>query len=806
MYTTSTEYKKANLEPNRNFESEILIGTRKLTNEDLISFTIEQSIQQDDTFSIGNTIASCLNLVFLHDDIETDDKDVVNLKLGLLVNEVYKYIPLGIYNISSIDSNDTTTTLVCFDNMIKFDIPYIENIENPTLYTVINRLTEITGVQFGGILTDYTDYSLSILENYSCREVLGFVAGVLGSNAIIDRMGKFDFISISTEPIYNQDMFTLTTKDGTVVMTKDSEVLEVNAQEGLVNTNRYYDYTKKNKNYKIKKIVNISDVQELSLGLLDENSVYLFMQNPLIDETILKDIYSKMNGLEFLPYSLNWNGDISVDLGDLITVTDKKGIVRAHPVLSQIISYNGALNTVLGAQGETKTLNEYTTTTSEENEISRVGKKVVQVEKDAGELYVVVYDEENQSSVRLTEKMLEAIADEINLTANNINLEGLVTANNNFKILLDGSIEAVNGKFTGNITGSKITGTSISGSTITSTSSTDETTKVTINDGNLTIVSKDIINGNDTTNITMIIGNGGITIGDMEIANSYLHSPIPFVINCPIQTDFDIYSQSNIETGQYIRAGSEVQVLNSSTGSWIRTITYNSTEDYLNYGISSKNVLLQGNTLNLKSEGSLRLGCNGASMTSGQTGAGIIHLTGYELDGITIYTLRPTLTNATNLGSSSNRWQTIYSVNALSVSSDRNVKENIQYIEPLYLEAEKSDITLDDLYNFIKNDLFLANYNYQNSNKSTIGFIAQDLLEVDVNNDKAYKIANTIVEVDEENNLSYDTGAYVNVLAGALKKAIDKIENLENKIANLEEKINLFDAQMFMQKEGDLYE
>lgn len=39
----------------------------------------------------------------------------------------------------------------------------------------------------------------------------------------------------------------------------------------------------------------------------------------------------------------------------------------------------------------------------------------------------------------------------IKLTADNIQLEGLVTANGNFKILEDGSIEAVNGKFTGEI-------------------------------------------------------------------------------------------------------------------------------------------------------------------------------------------------------------------------------------------------------------------------------------------------------------------------------------------------------------------
>lgn len=56
----------------------------------------------------------------------------------------------------------------------------------------------------------------------------------------------------------------------------------------------------------------------------------------------------------------------------------------------------------------------------------------------------------------------------IKLTADNILLEGLVTANGNFKVLEDGSIEAVNGKFTGEIdaTGGTVGGFDISSSSL----------------------------------------------------------------------------------------------------------------------------------------------------------------------------------------------------------------------------------------------------------------------------------------------------------------------------------------------------
>ncbi len=71
----------------------------------------------------------------------------------------------------------------------------------------------------------------------------------------------------------------------------------------------------------------------------------------------------------------------------------------------------------------------------------------------------------------------------IKLSAAKIQFEGLVTANSNFKILADGSIEAVNGKFSGTITGSSFstTGLYLAGNTIRLTTSNG---KITDSNGN----------------------------------------------------------------------------------------------------------------------------------------------------------------------------------------------------------------------------------------------------------------------------------------------------------------------------------
>lgn len=92
-------------------------------------------------------------------------------------------------------------------------------------------------------------------------------------------------------------------------------------------------------------------------------------------------------------------------------------------------------------------------------EANAKAEKAVSVATQTSEKFEwIVQKGSTQSSITLTDKAIEAIANSsIKLKANQITLEGIVTANGNFKILADGSIEAVNAKFSGDITGSTFT-------------------------------------------------------------------------------------------------------------------------------------------------------------------------------------------------------------------------------------------------------------------------------------------------------------------------------------------------------------
>ena len=139
---------------------------------------------------------------------------------------------------------------------------------------------------------------------------------------------------------------------------------------------------------------------------------------------------------------------------------------------------------------------------------------------------------------------------------------------------------------------------------------------------------------------------------------------------------------------------------------------------------------------------------------------------------------------------------------------DRTHKENILYIKEgtnvkTISSFNLSDITLEDMYNFVKEDLALAQYNQINEEEEMefdedgfpisfpnnsevvkeLGLLGQDIItsenpvvDLIVNAEDAFK-RNVSLECNDNN--------YVNVLAGALKLAIQKIEKLERDIEEL---------------------
>lgn len=154
---------------------------------------------------------------------------------------------------------------------------------------------------------------------------------------------------------------------------------------------------------------------------------------------------------------------------------------------------------------------------------------------------------------------------------------------------------------------------------------------------------------------------------------------------------------------------------------------------------------------------------------------------------------RPGYPGQTILGHPAKMFNTVYSVNGISSSSDRTLKENIKYLDTSNnARAIQSDLTEEDLYNFVRDDLITAEFNFIGDDKKHIGFIAPDLLYNSDGTDN--RVGQLIVNKPEskqsldngdgtyagQSPLNYNEKIYTNVIAGALRYAILNFENRFN--------------------------
>lgn len=337
MYTTSTAYKTEIQKRVRSFECRVTIGDRVFTNNEVQSIDLNGGIQN--VFSIGNTPSMCLELVLRNTTDTIFTTNSVKVEIGLKIGNTIEYVPLGIFNIEDIKKDDYTTKFTCYDNMTKFEIAYFSSLgDKPTLQQVVNELASKTGVQFTGSLPSYT---VKKLEGFTCGEVLGYVASLCGGNALITRDGKF-----------------------TIVYPTD---ISRDVGEGV------FDLQRDEVKYKVGKITcQIKEQETISKGSLGTDSMELSFENPWVTETILTDIYNRLNGFNYLGYTMKWQGDLSLDIGDIITYTDAKKVTRKLPILYRKLSYDGGLDSELSAKGETKNKNSFNSSGSMSNKVNRL--------------------------------------------------------------------------------------------------------------------------------------------------------------------------------------------------------------------------------------------------------------------------------------------------------------------------------------------------------------------------------------------------------------------------------------------------
>lgn len=361
-----------------------------------------------------------------------------------------------------------------------------------------------------------------------------------------------------------------------------------------------------------------------------------------------------------------------------------------------------------------------------------------------------------------------------NLTATGVNITGNINSGSNITGATITSSKTVNGaNYSINLDGAKMTSSTENTSTIES---------VIIEGNSLTLSQsyKDTMTKGTKTNLTY----SGLVIWDHEGFAPAVTLDAYGTLNSGNVATFD----GNIYTKGRIRIPNSSSCIEAKdTSGTYRNLAYISGGDssYFGKGLYDAGIgqtMICGNTLFLRSNGSLYLQCGGNTSATNTSSVEFITISGNGY-------FRPTVTDVTRLGSAQQLWNIVYSKGGVNTTSDRNSKENIKYIH-----KDDTCFSSEDMYKFMKNDYLLAQYNYIGDpiEDKKISGVAQDLLvnEDGTDNELGQLIVNCqdAIEINKEGGdpkLSINQTQLLNIAIGALQKTMEKVEALEQELTNL---------------------
>ncbi|MCI9069964.1 MAG: hypothetical protein HFJ14_04780, partial [Clostridium sp.] len=135
----------------------------------------------------------------------------------------------------------------------------------------------------------------------------------------------------------------------------------------------------------------------------------------------------------------------------------------------------------------------------------------------------------------------------------------------------------------------------------------------------------------------------------------------------------------------------------------------------------------------------------------------------------------------------------------IAQASDRNMKENIVYLDDEIITTSLDEAPKNKFKDFIR-DFKFATFNYKGSDGRSFGFIAQDVVENEISQYFIREVPIEVINKKEnkvegvENSLCFGLADYTSVIAKALQEEIrekdEKIKSLENRLSKLEQLIN----------------
>ena len=307
----------------------LAIRVGQYQSRDINEASFDYGYIKGDTYKPGGTCAGSAKIVFASVITSFRKLDKVYPEIGLLVDGTYEWVKMGEYFINDIeiDRNRKTTELDLMDGMFKLNREYVTDLTYPAeIRNVIKEICLKTGVALAnetmGIASmNYRIDKVPKDKKMTFRDVLGLSAQMLGMSCFFNREGKLEVKELT---------------DSGITITADSYFMH-----GL---------TKSEIEYQIAGISSKKDKETLTVGLRTGRS--LEIENVLMYQSALDNLYHSIKDIRYYPYSLNYQGHLLLDVGQWVTIKTNTGETFKSPVLSQSFNFKGGLRGRISADSK----------------------------------------------------------------------------------------------------------------------------------------------------------------------------------------------------------------------------------------------------------------------------------------------------------------------------------------------------------------------------------------------------------------------------------------------------------------------
>lgn len=360
------------------------------------------NVTVDDLFSVSYSGGSC------SDSIAPGGTVIANAKVELsaLPATVKKgstctlyfgvngeYAPQGVLTVKTIEKSGERLSVTLEDNMAKTEKGYFSSLAYPS--TTLKMLSEIAtkcGVAFNTSgLTAVTIKEKP--EGYTCREIIGYIAGLYGKFAVCDRTGKIAFKWFDTTAVQLSDFCY----DTPTVATDDITVGRVVCGDFTAGTGTAITYD------------------------------CLFMT-----QNQLNTVQKSLSGFKFrtgeIPLRL---GNMLIDAWDMVSITYGGETVKI-PAANISVTYNGGLSMTIEAPAEEQSADSESYKSPAQKQAERITADIVSAKQallekaDITELNAQIANLENVYAAKADITELSAqIATIDNLTAKKADVEQL---------------------------------------------------------------------------------------------------------------------------------------------------------------------------------------------------------------------------------------------------------------------------------------------------------------------------------------------------------------------------------------------